>query len=203
RRDRRAHGQRADARRRRGPPRGVPRGEGRHLHQRAGPRPEVRARLPAQAAGPRALGAPPAPGRRARLGRPQLDARGPPEADRRGGRRLRRRPRGGARGRHAAQEGRLRLGRPPMTLLDWAIVLLRVAPPAPLLPAIVPPLVWVERRVAAFIQDRPGPNRVGPFGILQSPADILKLFMKEEVVPATVDRFLFFLAPGLAVFAAL
>src|SRR5262249_25812514 len=90
-----------------------------------------------------------------------------------------------------------------MTLLDWAIVVLRVAIPALILPAIVTPLVWVERRVAAFIQDRPGPNRVGPFGSLQSPAVILKLFMKEEVVPATVDRFLFFLAPGLAVFAAL
>ena len=90
-----------------------------------------------------------------------------------------------------------------MTLLDWTIVVLRVALPALILPAIVTPLVWVERRVAAFIQDRPGPNRVGPFGLLQSPADILKLFMKEEVVASSVDRFLFFLAPGLAVFAAL
>ena len=90
-----------------------------------------------------------------------------------------------------------------MTLLDWAIVVLRVALPALILPAIVTPLVWVERRVAALIQDRPGPNRVGPFGLLQSPADILKLFMKEEIVPASVDRLLFFLAPGLAVFAAL
>jgi NADH-quinone oxidoreductase subunit H len=90
-----------------------------------------------------------------------------------------------------------------VTLLDWTILVLRVALPALILPAIVTPLVWVERRVAAFIQDRPGPNRVGPFGLLQSPADILKLFMKEEVVPANVDRFLFFLAPGLAVFAAL
>ena len=90
-----------------------------------------------------------------------------------------------------------------MTLLDWTILVLRVALPALILPAIVTPLVWVERRVAAFIQDRPGPNRVGPFGLLQSPADILKLFMKEEVVPTSVDRLLFFLAPGLAVFAAL
>lgn len=90
-----------------------------------------------------------------------------------------------------------------MTLLDWTIVVLRVALPALILPGIVIPLVWLERRVAAFIQDRPGPNRVGPFGLLQSPADILKLFMKEEVVPSSVDRLLFFLAPGLAVFAAL
>ena len=90
-----------------------------------------------------------------------------------------------------------------MTLADWAIVAARVALPALILPGIVIPLVWIERRVAAFIQDRPGPNRVGPFGLLQSPADILKLFMKEQVVPASVDRLLFFLAPGLAVFAAL
>ncbi|HEY4231408.1 MAG TPA: NADH-quinone oxidoreductase subunit NuoH [Thermoanaerobaculia bacterium] len=90
-----------------------------------------------------------------------------------------------------------------MTLLDWTILVLRVALPALILPGIVIPLVWIERRVAAFIQDRPGPNRVGPFGLLQSPADILKLFMKEEVVPSSVDRLLFFLAPGLAVFAAL
>ena len=90
-----------------------------------------------------------------------------------------------------------------MTFLDWAILVARVALPALILPAIVIPLVWYERRLAALIQDRPGPNRVGPFGLLQSPADILKLFMKEEVVPAASDRFLFFLAPALAVFAAL
>ena len=90
-----------------------------------------------------------------------------------------------------------------MTWIDWLILVLRVALPALILPGIVIPLVWVERRVAAFIQDRPGPNRVGPFGLMQSPADILKLFMKEEVVPSSVDRLLFLLAPGLAVFAAL
>jgi NADH-quinone oxidoreductase subunit H len=89
-----------------------------------------------------------------------------------------------------------------LTLLDWLILVLRVALPALILPGVVIPLVWYERRVAAIIQDRPGPNRVGPFGLLQSPADILKLFMKEEVVPSTVDRFLFYLAPALAVFSA-
>ena len=91
----------------------------------------------------------------------------------------------------------------PVTLLDWAILVARVALPALILPGIVIPLVWYERRFAAFIQDRPGPNRVGPFGLLQSPADILKLFMKEEITPAAADRGLFLLAPGLAVFSAL
>ncbi len=90
-----------------------------------------------------------------------------------------------------------------MTAIDWVILVLRVVLPALILPGIVIPLVWVERRVAAFIQDRPGPNRVGPFGLMQSPADILKLFTKEDVVPSSADKFLFLLAPGLAVFAAL
>jgi NADH-quinone oxidoreductase subunit H len=90
-----------------------------------------------------------------------------------------------------------------VTAVDWVIVVLRVVLPALILPAFVIPLVWIERRVAAFIQDRPGPNRVGPFGLLQSPADILKLFMKEDTVPASADKLLFLLAPALAVFAAL
>ena len=90
-----------------------------------------------------------------------------------------------------------------MTLLDWAILVLRVALPALIMPAIVIPLVWYERRMAGFIQDRPGPNRVGPFGLMQSPADILKLFMKEAFIPANADRLLFQLAPALAIFAAL
>jgi NADH-quinone oxidoreductase subunit H len=90
-----------------------------------------------------------------------------------------------------------------VTFLDWAILVARVALPALILPGIVIPLVWYERRFAAFIQDRPGPNRVGPFGLLQSPADILKLFMKEDVIPAAADRLLFLLAPAFAVFSAL
>jgi NADH-quinone oxidoreductase subunit H len=90
-----------------------------------------------------------------------------------------------------------------VTFLDWAILIARVALPALILPGIVIPLVWYERRFAAFIQDRPGPNRVGPFGLLQSPADILKLFMKEAVIPAAADRPLFLLAPAFAVFSAL
>jgi NADH-quinone oxidoreductase subunit H len=90
-----------------------------------------------------------------------------------------------------------------MSLLDFGIIAARVLLPALILPGIVIPLVWVERRGAGLIQDRPGPNRVGPMGLLQSPVDVLKLFMKEPVMPAAADSFLYTLAPAIAVFAAL
>jgi len=90
-----------------------------------------------------------------------------------------------------------------MTLVDWVIVVLRVALPALIFPALVIPLTWVERRGAAFIQDRFGPNRVGPFGLFQAVADAVKMFTKEAVMPANADKLLFLLAPAIAAFAAL
>jgi NADH-quinone oxidoreductase subunit H len=60
-----------------------------------------------------------------------------------------------------------------------------------------------ERRVSAFIQDRLGPNRVGPFGLLQPIADGIKNILKEETMPATANRFFFVLAPSLAIVPAL
>src|SRR5580704_5902784 len=62
---------------------------------------------------------------------------------------------------------------------------------------------WAERKVAAFMQDRRGPNRAGPGGILQPLADGLKLFMKEEIIPAHSNRWLFVLGPGLAMLTAM
>ncbi|HEY4875911.1 MAG TPA: NADH-quinone oxidoreductase subunit NuoH [Puia sp.] len=62
---------------------------------------------------------------------------------------------------------------------------------------------WAERKVAAIIQDRRGPNRAGIFGILQPLADGLKLFMKEEIIPNLSNRFLFVLGPGLAMLTAM
>ena len=54
----------------------------------------------------------------------------------------------------------------------------------------VPIMVWVERRGSALIQDRLGPNRVGPFGLLQPVVDAVKLITKENLIPDNVNRFL-------------
>ncbi len=63
----------------------------------------------------------------------------------------------------------------------------------PLLTVII--LIWVERKVAARIQDRIGPNRVGPVGLLQTIADLLKLLGKEDITPTAADRVLYNAAP--------
>lgn len=63
--------------------------------------------------------------------------------------------------------------------------------------------VLLERRVSAFIQNRYGPNRVGPFGLLQPLVDAVKLLMKEDIVPAKANRFVHSLAPAISLTVAL
>jgi NADH-quinone oxidoreductase subunit H len=59
-------------------------------------------------------------------------------------------------------------------------------------------LIWVERKFAARVQDRLGPNRVGPLGLLQTIADALKMLTKEDITPAGADKFIYNLAPIIA-----
>jgi NADH-quinone oxidoreductase subunit H len=59
-----------------------------------------------------------------------------------------------------------------------------------------------ERKIAAFFQDRLGPNRAGPFGIFQPLADAVKMFMKEDFIPADSNKWLFIAGPGIAMFVA-
>lgn len=64
-------------------------------------------------------------------------------------------------------------------------------------------MIWLERRLLGLWQDRYGPNRVGPFGILQVVADMIKIFFKEDWMPSFADRFVFFLAPGVIILTVL
>ncbi len=64
-------------------------------------------------------------------------------------------------------------------------------------------LIWLERRLLALWQDRYGPNRVGPFGLLQSVADMVKIFFKEDWIPPFADKVVFVLAPAIIVVTVL
>jgi len=75
----------------------------------------------------------------------------------------------------------------------WVFTLLQIAPA----------MLWFERRIPAFMQDRLGPNRVGPLGILQGIADAAKFIFKEDINPTGADRFFYLLAPALALVPAM
>src|SRR5215471_7919300 len=64
-------------------------------------------------------------------------------------------------------------------------------------------LIWLERRLLALWQDRYGPNRVGPFGLLQVLADMIKIFFKEDWIPPFADKALFVIAPAITVVTVL
>ena len=70
------------------------------------------------------------------------------------------------------------------------------------LSGVVSFLVYVERKVLAFMQARLGPMRVGPWGLMQAIADPIKLMLKEDIVPAQADRTVFLIAPVIGLIAA-
>jgi NADH-quinone oxidoreductase subunit H len=80
-------------------------------------------------------------------------------------------------------------------LANLASILLGVVLVASLPLVTVIFLIWVERKFAARVQDRIGPNRVGPYGLLQSVADAVKMLTKEDITPSGADRLLYNLAP--------
>lgn len=91
-------------------------------------------------------------------------------------------------------------------MIDWTILLektILILAVVTISLVIAMYATWAERKVAAVIQDRRGPNRAGPFGLLQPVADGLKLFMKEEIIPNTSSKFLFITGPALAMVTAL
>jgi NADH-quinone oxidoreductase subunit H len=90
--------------------------------------------------------------------------------------------------------------------IDWILlleklILIAIVVMASLLVAMYS--TYAERKIAAFMQDRIGPNRAGPFGILQPVADGLKLFFKEEIIPNSSNKILFILGPSLAMLTAM
>jgi NADH-quinone oxidoreductase subunit H len=82
--------------------------------------------------------------------------------------------------------------------LIWWLVLLKVAIVFVFLLLVTIFMIWFERRVIGRMQNRPGPNRAGPFGLLQPIADALKLPLKEDIVPRTADKLIFWVAPVLS-----
>ena len=64
-------------------------------------------------------------------------------------------------------------------------------------------LIWIERKAAARFQDRLGPNRVGPYGLIQPFADALKMMTKEDTTPAKADKVIFNMAPIMSIFSVI
>lgn len=89
------------------------------------------------------------------------------------------------------------------TLINILIVLAKIAVVHGVLLTGVAYTVYLERRVSGFIQNRYGPNRVGPEGLLQPLVDVIKLLLKEDIVPTNANRFIHAMAPGISIVVAL
>jgi NADH-quinone oxidoreductase subunit H len=106
-----------------------------------------------------------------------------------------------------AAQPRLLAAAPDPTLASfyhqpWWLVIIKVLVIFLFLMILTLLTIWAERRIIGRMQQRPGPNRAGPFGLLQSLMDGLKLPLKEDIVPRHVDKLLFVLAPAIAVIPA-
>ncbi len=88
-------------------------------------------------------------------------------------------------------------------LAIYIIVVIKVFVTFAVLMVAVMLMIWFERKIISDMQNRIGPNRAGPFGILQTLADGIKLFFKEDLIPERADRWVFKLAPYLALLPAL
>lgn len=91
-----------------------------------------------------------------------------------------------------------------MTLFETFIyAVIKIAILVPVIQLTVAYLVWLERKLLGHFQQRLGPLRVGPFGLLQPIADGIKLFLKEDLIPTNADRVMFITAPFLTLFTSL
>ena len=91
-------------------------------------------------------------------------------------------------------------------MIDWLLLLEWIIKSVIIIGALLTGfayMTWTERKFAALLQQRHGPNRAGPFGLLLPVADGIKLMFKEELIPAGADRFVFLLAPIVTVVPAL
>lgn len=91
----------------------------------------------------------------------------------------------------------------PGRAMTFVLALVKIGVVIGMVMGIVPFVVLYERKLLGWMQDRPGPNRVGPWGLLQGIIDGVKLFLKEEILPAKVDRILYYLSPAILTMAAL
>lgn len=89
-----------------------------------------------------------------------------------------------------------------MTLFDWAFMVGKVLLAVVIMVNITPVMVWVERRGSALMQNRLGPNRLGPLGFFHLLADSVKMISKEQSVPAVAERFYYTVAPIISLIPA-